>query len=396
MKSICGVIAEYNPFHRGHAYHLHAAREASGCSHIVTVMSGPFVQRGLPAVLDKFTRARMAAAMGADLVVELPVLCACNHAQAFAAGGVGILHALGADAISFGAEHADESLLRRGASVLAQEPPAMACRIRELLDSGISHPQARARALEEYDPVCAPLLSRSNDILALEYMQAMMRLESRMAIFPISRAGSDYRDDTMQDGALPSATALRRRLAEGEVPWNGLPDELRPLWQEALAAAPPVFPASLDIPLRMAFRSMSPSRLDAMPGAAEGLPRRLAKLAEELPSFAAVTDAAVTRRYSQARVQRTLLQAILGITQADADMDLPGALYAHVLAIGPGGREILGELHHRSRIPIITRPAAFTPAAGPQARLWALDRYASDLYAILQCRPQRQDYAARR
>ncbi len=397
MKSICGIIAEYNPLHRGHAYHLRAARQASGCAYLLVVMSGPFVQRGEPAILDKFDRARMAAAAGADLVIELPVLFATSHAQGFAAGGIGLLSTLGVDAVSFGAECADAQLLQRAARLLAQEPPAFSQALRRYLERGLSHPQARAQALRDMDPVCGALLDRSNNVLAVEYLQSIERLGAALKVFPILRQGGDYRQENPEPGCYASATALRQQLAQGRIPWEDIPAAVRPIWTQALEKARPVFPRALDIPVRLALRGMSLSALDALPDASEGLPRRLAKLAQESTGFEDLVRRGMTRRYSQARIQRTLLHALLGITQTDAAMlRRPPPLYAHVLAMGSAGGALLGELHRRSRLPIITQPASFAPSSPEQARLWTLDRYASDVYAILQGRAWGVDYTQKR
>ena len=202
MEKVCGVICEYNPLHRGHAHHLERARALTGADFVVCAMSGPFVQRGEPAVLDKWTRAQAALLAGADLVLELPALFAVRAAPDFAFGGAALLAGLGVVThLSFGAEDADLAHLT---DLAAPESAEESARIRAYLEGGHSHPQARALARGRQLP--------PNVTLGVEYLRALRRLGSGMEPVPVPRETA-HNDERLH--ALSSATAVRRALAAG-------------------------------------------------------------------------------------------------------------------------------------------------------------------------------------
>lgn len=225
---IAGIIAEYNPFHNGHLYQIGEVRRLTHADHIVVAMSGDFVQRGMPAIIDKYARTRMALSCGADLVLELPVLWSTASAEDFAAAGVALLEKTGCvDTLCFGAETDDLPLLTAVADILAEEPEDYRSRLSACLRDGMTFPAARSRALSEYlehTRHCAPegfdtdriseLLSTPNNILAVEYLKALKRRNSRMQPLLIPRIGAGYHD---RDAGQPlaSATAIRRGLMTG-------------------------------------------------------------------------------------------------------------------------------------------------------------------------------------
>ena len=179
MAGITGIIAEYNPFHNGHAYQIEQARLLTGCDFLVVVMSGDYVQRGAPAVFDKYTRARMALACGADLVLELPVACSCASAEFFASGAVSLLDGLGCvDFLCFGSESGNLQSLMEPARILAKESPVFQEALRRGLSLGLSFPAARKEAFR----ACASnpdILDLPNNILGIEYLKALLQRESK-------------------------------------------------------------------------------------------------------------------------------------------------------------------------------------------------------------------------
>jgi len=213
--NVTGIIAEYNPFHNGHHYQIEQIRQ-KGTDFIIIVMSGDFLQRGTPAILDKWTRAHMALSAGADLVIELPAVFATASAQYFARGGVSILDKLGVvDTISFGCETDDLSLLKRCSSYLWKEPVDYKEKLQSLLKEGNSFPKAREEALTSYlGAEAATLVSSPNNILALEYCVALLERNSAIEPMPILRKGNSYHEETLTLGTLPSATAIRELLAK--------------------------------------------------------------------------------------------------------------------------------------------------------------------------------------
>ena len=207
---ITGIIAEYNPFHNGHLYQINKVKE-NGADYIVIVMSGNFLQRGTPAILDKWTRTRMALLCGADLVIELPAVFATASAQYFARGGVSILDKLGCvDTISFGCESDDIDLIQTLSSYLLSEPDVYKENLQKYLREGNSFPKARELTLREcLSPEAAAFASSPNNILALEYCIALLERNSSMNILPIKRKGSGYHDSSIEKDSFASATAIR-------------------------------------------------------------------------------------------------------------------------------------------------------------------------------------------
>ena len=186
---ICGVVAEFDPFHNGHSYFLEQARARSGCDYLVVCMTGSFTQRGEAACLDKMTRVRHALACGADAVFELSTLWAVRPADAFALGGISVLSGIGCDALSFGCETEDVQLLRQLAALRDDEPAEVSKLIRSKLERGVSHAAARGEALSQYLGISNAELNRPNMILATEYIRCLSHLEHRMEIIPIRRRG---------------------------------------------------------------------------------------------------------------------------------------------------------------------------------------------------------------
>ena len=226
MKTV-GIIAEYNPFHKGHAYHLQKAKELADADYAVVVLSGDFVQRGGPAIVDKYLRAEMALRSGADLVLELPVSYAAGSAEAFAQGAVSVLEAVGCvDALCFGSEAGGLSALLSYARLFEEEPPAYRELLKEALRQGFSFPAARSRAAEEYRnlterilPCCADdadcrrsasLLEEPNNILGVEYCRALIRRNSSIRPLTLPRRSSGYHDLSL-DTEMASASAIRER-----------------------------------------------------------------------------------------------------------------------------------------------------------------------------------------
>lgn len=207
---ITGIIAEYNPFHNGHLYQLQKTKE-SGTDYVVVVMSGNFLQRGTPAVLDKWTRTRMALSCGADLVIELPAVFASASAQYFARGGVSILDKLGCvNTVSFGCESADIDMIQTLSSYLLKEPEEYREKLQRYLREGNSFPKAREMALNQcLSPEVSAFASSPNNILALEYCIALLERGSSMNILPVKREGNGYHDSSLKKDVFASATAIR-------------------------------------------------------------------------------------------------------------------------------------------------------------------------------------------
>lgn len=372
---VVGVIAEYNPFHRGHARHLRAAREAAGADAVVAVMSGCFVQRGEAALLSPSARARMALSCGADAVVALPALWSLRDAEHFALGGVALLDGLGVDAIAFGAETAELPLLSHTAALLEAPDERLHAELCRGLNAGLPHPAAVSRAAEVVQPGLGALLSSPNNVLAVSYLRAMRRLGSSMTAHPIPRQG-DYHA-TMLDGGMPSATAVRGAVLRGD--WRGacraLPPEAAAILQQEALSGHIHRPDGLDQALLYRLRAMDTAAWHGLPGLSEGLEDRLRAAARCSATREALLEAAKARRYPRARLARLCAQALLGITQADLDAQpLPDA--ALLLGFRRDAEGLLARLSG-GRLPLLTRAASY-----PDCRWMAIEALAYDLWAL--------------
>ncbi|MGI6315754.1 MAG: nucleotidyltransferase family protein [Christensenellales bacterium] len=371
-----GIVAEYAPFHRGHAYQLERAKALSGNGDILVVMSGCFLQRGEAVPLDPFTRAAAAISSGADLVVQLPVWTSLSPAGDFAAGAVRLLRRLGAEGISFGAETADPDLLRAGARFLREEPAKFREAVQRALDKGVSYPEALRQAAAECSPEFAPLLHRSNNILALEYLRTMEEIGWEGAVYPVERVGSPHAGGTeLPERGYASAASLRRAMAEGRDIAKWLP-ETEAAQAQREAYREPEDPVLL---LREKYLMRVPVPADA----GEGLENRLAKEVARGTSMTGILQAAATRRYTEARLRRCVWQVLLDMTPEDRQLlrrEQP--LYGRLLAASPRGLEHLAALPTETREAVVIQPAGFRPE-NAAARGWELDLRAWGLYGVL-------------
>ena len=215
---ICGIVAEYNPFHNGHLYHVEKTKEQTGAEAVVCVMSGNFIQRGLPALFDKWTRTKMAIQNGVDLVIELPVCYATASAEYFAQGSISLLDSLNVvDTLSFGNSCNDIKILKRIANVLYLEPEGYKKELQKEIKRGVSYPIARSNALttflkKEFDEkTLTDILLDSNNILGIEYLKALLYCNSNIEPVAIERKGGNY-NSVYVDGNICSATAIREML----------------------------------------------------------------------------------------------------------------------------------------------------------------------------------------
>ena len=369
--TIAGIIAEYDPFHRGHAWHVSETRRITGCDWVVACMAGHFTQRGEPALWSKWARARMALASGVDAVFELPALWAVRPADAFARGGVAVLGGLGCDVLSFGSETADLALLRRLAALRANEPAELSRSIREKLDGGLSHARARGEAVAELLGLAPETVNRPNLILAAEYLRAIEAGGYAMTPVAVKRVG-DYHDDEAV-GPFASATAIRGAFLRGDA-------------EAALKAMPvPVRPDALhpmDDLLLHVLRGMRADQLAALPDVSEGLEHRLHDACRLASTREGLLDALKCKRYTRARLSRTLTHALLGMDRAFTDAH-PAPTWARLLGVRAGAELLLKELSQRAALPVVTRAAELR--GDP---VFELECRATDTWALLHDAPE--------
>lgn len=326
--AITGIICEYNPLHLGHKKQLDTVKAAMPDGGIVCLMSGNYVQRGMPAIFDKMTRAKAAILSGADLVLELPVTAALSSAEGFAATGVKILSQF-CDELCFGAENADTDLLINLARTLLTREFSDALRIQ--LDKGLSFPAARQAALEGMG-VNASALALPNNILAIEYCKAILAQNAQLKTHVISRQGGYH--DTTPDKENPSATSLRAMIESGDNWENFTPPQAMPCFENASIHTI----AQGERAILARLRTMTDSEFEALPFGSEGLWRKLMRAARQEATLADILAATKSKRYTQTRLNRMILCAFLGITE---EMLFSPAPYVRVLALNDKGRQIL-------------------------------------------------------
>lgn len=361
-----GIVAEYNPFHRGHAWHIaETRRRLGGDAPVVCVMSGHWVQRGECALADKWLRAALALDRGADLVVELPTPWAMASAESFARGAVSLLAATGVvDVLSFGSETGELAPLEEAAAAL--DAPDYPERLRAALGRGLSFPAARQEAAG------AACLSAPNNNLGVEYLRSLRALGSTIRPLTVPRQGAGH--DGPAAGGYASASELRRLLRAGRgaeaapyltAPWSGELADMQHIERAVLAR----------------LRTMGEGDWAALPdgGGAEGLPSRLAKAAREAVSLEDFYARAKTRRYPHARLRRLALAAFLGLTAAERPAAPP---YVRVLGLGGRGRALLRRMKDTCPLPVIVKPAQARELDGPARTLFESEARYTDLYGL--------------
>ena len=362
MRTV-GIICEYNPLHLGHKKQMALLRSRFGsdCA-IVCLMSGNYVQRGTPAIVDKSLRAKAALLSGADLVLELPVTYVLSSAEGFARGGVEILSTV-CDDLCFGAETADsDALMNTTKALLSDDFPPL---LRTQLDTGKSFPAARAAALRQMG-LDASLVESPNNILAVEYCKAIFATGCAMKPMPIHREGSYH--DELPDAQNPSATALRKLMLEKAEwkPYVPIPELFRNSPMHTLAAGETAILARL--------RTMTDAEFEALPYGSEGLWRKFMHACRSCATLEEIIAATKSKRYTRTRIDRMVMCAFLGITKEMLEEKAP---YVRVLALNDRGRSVLKRMKQHT-VCINAGETADHP-------YWELEKRCGDLYGLFCC-----------
>lgn len=363
-----GVIAEYNPFHKGHALHLVQSR-AAGFSAVVVAMSGDFVQRGEAALYSKYLRAKHALENGADMVLQLSAAFSLASAQRFARGGVNILAQSGVvDAISFGSESGDPGKLRQAARAADDADPAFQERLRAQLDAGLSYPAAVAKAAQWEDEAPGP-----NDLLAMEYLRSMEG--TNLEPICIRREGALH-DAEKPEGAYASASALRAMLCAGR--HGEAAPFLPPGTARDLQNAPPYCGEALGPLVLYALRRMDIAELAALPDVGEGLENVIHRACRAQTDYEGFLFACKSKRYTLSRLRRIAMAALLGIRREDVSL----RPYIRVLGIRREAQALLSALCANSALPVIIRARDAETLPAPCRRLFELDLRAAEIAAF--------------
>ncbi len=393
---VAGIIAEYNPFHNGHQFHIEETKKITGADYVIAIMSGDFVQRGAPAILDKYHRAHCALASGCDLVLELPLIYSTASAEFFANGAVLSLHNLGVcDFLSFGTEQGSLEELSLLVDLLLEEPEEYQLILRNQLKGGLSFPAARAIALEEYltrHSDCQfsnnffQQLGGSNNILALEYLKSIKKAKSNLVPLTIKRKNASYHDKKLHE-SISSATAIRNALLKNkkiEDIFSSVPKEtFHYLAKQQEKQALPDFDHLTPYLHSILLQEKNLAKyLDWD----EELANRMTRIPWETMTFTEIVDALKSRHLTQTRIQRALLHLLLQLdsetfTEQYQRNPIP---YLRILGFRKESSPLLRAIKEHASVPIITKPASITKQIPPEDQwVWEMDLQGAKLYQSL-------------
>lgn len=358
--NITAIISEYNPLHKGHLHHIETARKETNADYIIAIMSGNFVQRGTPAILDKYERAETALRSGADLVLELPVMYATSSAEYFALGGVSLANTLGiVTRLSFGSEYGAADKFMEAAKLLLYEPEEMKIPLKNALKKGYSYPAARALAVRESHPELADILEQPNNILGVEYCKALLKLNSKIIPHTLKRQGQDYHSDSMDEG-FASATGIRKLLAKSAAKQEeALKVQLAPASYEILRnrLEQPLLTED-DFSMLLHYRLICENRthLTEYFGVSTELSNRIYRHFNEFESFSSFAELLKTKNITRTAINRALLHILLNIKASDVQaVTKRGCVdYIRVLGFKKEAAGLLKKISDIPEIPLIT------------------------------------------
>ena len=396
---VTGIIAEYDPFHNGHSYHIKKAREMTGADAIVVVMSGHFTQRGMPAFFRRDARVRMAVDGGADLVIELPYIYACNSSHEFARGAAGILNGIGCvDALVFGAETDDMDALEKAARAAAGTDDRSSAYIKEEMKNGVSYPEALTRSVEKiYGAQTAAVLREPNNLLGIEYMKALRELGSGIKPFIVGRRSAAHGEslemlhERKQEQRIASGTAVRKavyaggaRAAEMLVPdtsFSIISGYERSSGFNFTEYHDKIKKNMFEL-LKYKIITSDESELAEVYGVAEGLENRLKSCISGAEDIDGLIDSVKSKRYTRARISRTLMHLLINLRTTDFET-LRETYCARVLGFSPTGGKLLRLMSESSAIPVFSNLSRLDKRSPEAARVLKYDMRASDVYALL-------------
>ena len=391
MAGVLGIIAEYNPFHNGHLYHLEEAKQRSGCNYSICVMTGNFAQRGGTSLINKWTKTEMALAGGIDLVLELPTIYSVSSAENFAEGAVKVLNTTGiVTNLAFGMESNDLSSLNNIANVLYQEPREYVTMLNHELSRGNSFPKARESAIMMYlndIKRYANILSGSNNILAIEYLKALKKTKSDMMPLGVQRKKVFYNDDKIVDD-FASASAIRKlvQFQQFDDIRRVKPKQCYMLLREEMKRGNLVFDLrKYETIILYNLRKMTIRDIANIPDVSEGLEYNIKEAAENCNTIRDFIDMVKTKRYTQTRIQRILVYALLGIDRKMMDLSRKVIPYLRVLGCNDKGKELLSEIVRRDpKTNLVTSVKKFLDGRPNRQiqQMLAIDLFASDTYTL--------------
>lgn len=364
--NIVGIIAEYNPFHNGHLYHLQQSQKITNSDYTIVVMSPNFVQRGAPAITDKWARTKMALLSGVDLVIELPTPYATASAEFFAKASISLLHHTGiTDYVCFGSESNNIIAFEKIAHILNDEPPKFKELLKQNLSTGSTFPKARASALSQYFHNIEELhslykdfnaiISSPNNILGIEYIKALKKINSNIVPYTLQRTAANYHEDNI-NGSIASATAVRKHMQIYGIKSvvNSVPLESYDILTNCLNQQYVDFE---DLSKFLAYRLLfsTKSELKNIVGITEGIENRIFDVFKTTQNITEMVSRIKSKRFTQTAIQRMLLNILLQITKDDFKEfeDKGGPLYIRVLGFRKSSQHLLTEIKKRSTLPLV-------------------------------------------
>lgn len=383
--NITGIITEYNPFHLGHELHLKKSKELTNCDGVICVMSGNFVQRGLPALTDKWTRTKMALEAGVDLVVELPTVYATSSAEFFSFGAVSLLDSLNVvDNLCFGSESGNIDLIKKLSEIIVNEPTDFKEYLKNFLKEGLPFPKARSLALIKYlneNEHNIPLeniesiLNSSNNILAIEYCKSLYKLNSNIRPFTIKRLGADYNKDELSKNEIASASAIRKSIYSSNIDeiLEFMPEYTYKLLKNASFS-------NLNKMFELIRYSIlsNPSIFKNIPEASEGIDNKIIQNIGRANSLDELINLCKSKRYSYTRLNRILCHVLLSIDEDVLALRKTSPNYLRILGFNKKGREIIKEIKKNSDIILVNKLSKIKPDP-----MLNLDIKATNIYSLL-------------
>ena len=388
MSKVVGIIAEYNPFHNGHSYHIQNTKVLTGADFVVAVMTGNFTQRGNTSVVDKWEKTKMALNGGADLVIELPTIYSISSAENFANGAIKILNTLGiVDSISFGMEADDISTLNNISNVLYMEPPEYKAILEHELSKGSSFPKARENALMMYlndIKRYANVLKGSNNILAIEYLKALKKQKSNLVPIGVKREKVYYNSTKIID-EYASATGIRNLLLHNQLEEvrKVVPAKTYSLLLNNIRQGTYVLDiTTYNNEIIYKLRSMTVKEIANLPDVNEGLEYLIKDASNKTNNLIELINKVKSKRYTQTRVQRILLYALLGITKKDMEISKKMTPYIRVLGCSENGKMLLSQINSKAKV--ITSFKKFEKSNKNRKikRILEIDKKATDIYTL--------------
>lgn len=383
---VTGIIAEYNPFHKGHAYHIEETRRQSGCDYILAVISGDYVQRGEPAIINKYARTRMALSCGADLVLEMPAIFATSAAEDFAGCGVSILAHTGiVDSISFGSEAGNLSLLKEAADALSRETPQTKKLLQEAMKRGLSYPAAREYALKEQSlfkeirlKLPPGFFSSPNNILGMEYLRAIKRQNAPLDICTLQRRSAGYHEDSLL-AELPSATAIRKAILalpsqefekqDVRLLERSLPKSCWQILNSTFKTLGPMEADDFSHALGLKLLEMKEEGYTAYADVSLELSQSIRNQLDGYTGFSSMAEAVKSKAYTRARINRALLHILLGMKEERRQelKENQYVPYLRILGFKKSAAPLLTALKANASLPLVTKVASAKNQLSPKA-----------------------------